>query len=103
MKTSLDLDLQFPLKDYNGDLEAWVADVEQVLSAAHQKDVRGVRERHAVPGCSKCVKQLEPGCIKCSWPKTVRYWRKVETGAKYAESEGYAGTIQSAPLAVVVE
>ena len=94
--------MNFPLKNYGGDLEAWARDVEMVLSDAHQADVRLVRERHAEPGCPKCSKQVQKGCAQCYWPKAVRYWRRLETSNKFAEEEGYVAAMKG-KLAKVLE
>ena len=80
------MDKPFPIADYDGDMEAWATDVVALLSDDHQKLVKKVREQVGKEGCKACSYQT---CKRCWWPKTVRYWRTAETGAKHAAVEGY--------------
>ena len=80
------VDMPFPLEQYDGDLECWARDVQTVLTEEHQGECRKVQLQHAVPGCSKCTSS----CADCYWPKTVRYWRRVETKGRFADVEGYS-------------
>ena len=82
------VDMVFPVKDFGDDLEAWASSVELILTVAHKENVMKVREKNAAGkmGCSGCRYTT---CSKCWWPKTVRYWRKLETGSKFAVEEGY--------------
>ena len=85
------VDMVFPMKDFGDNLEAWAGSVKTVLTAAHQKDVEKVRLK-AMNGCSAC---RHTSCRVCSWPKAVRYWRKVETGSRFAKEEGYLKSMKS--------
>ena len=81
------IDMAFPLETYAGNLEEWAKDVETILTPEHRADCARVRARVENPGCSSC---MQTSCRKCYWPKTVRYWRRVETGGRFAEVEGYS-------------
>ena len=94
------IDMVFPLKeDYGGDLEAWAKDVETVLNDEHRADCLKVRNRAEI-GCTAC---RMTSCGRCWWPKTVRYWRRVETGSCLAAREGYPGRLMKAPTALETE
>ena len=80
------MDKPFPIAEYGGDLEQWATDVEALLSDAHQKQVKNVREQVGEKGCLGCSYK---GCKRCWWPMTVRYCRMAETAAKFAAVEGY--------------
>ena len=65
-------------------LQAWAEQMVEhgQLFEAHMKDVE--RVRLADKGvCSQC--NFSAGCRKCWWPKTVRYWRRIETRDDYWE------------------
>ena len=83
------IDMAFPLKDYEGDLEAWATDVEGVLTEDHKEIVLKVREKEASAGGTGCSACRHKTCAKCWWPKAVRYWRKLETASKFSVEEGY--------------
>ena len=91
--------MPFPIADYDGDLEKWATDVENLLTEQHRADVLRVRCRIDEPGCPGC---RMVGCHKCYWPKTVRYWRRVETGGKFADTEGYT-KLMKAPTALEID
>ena len=93
------VDMAFPLKDYDEDLERWATDVEIVLTDKHQEDCRRVRNTHVESGCGTCRGK---SCGSCYWPKTVRYWRRVEAGGRFADAEGYAQKMK-APTTMVLE
>ena len=90
------VDVAFPIAAYGGDVAAWATDVVAVLSEEHQKLVEKVREKDLKMGCLAC---RYTSCVRCWWPKTVRYWRRVETGSKHAHVEGY-DRLMKAPTAM---
>ena len=79
------------MKDFEDDLEAWATSVETILTAEHRLIVEKVRLK-ANLGCAACRWTT---CSKCWWPKTVRYWRKVETCSRFALEEGYEREMKS--------
>ena len=89
------VDMVFPVKDYEGDLEAWATDVEGVLTEDHKEMVLKVREKEAVAGHTGCSACRQTSCAKCWWPKAVRYWRKQETGSKFSVEEGYKTSMKA--------
>ena len=61
------------------------------LFEEHMKDVERVRE--ADKGvCSRC--NFTAGCNRCWWPKTVRYWRRIE--CRSGLMEGYTPAAKAA-------
>ena len=96
------VDMPFPLKDYGGDLEAWAADVQTTLLPAHQSQVEKIRLQTSSLGCP-CCRGDPGGCGRCYWPKAVRYWRRVETGGKYAAVEGYEKMIPKSKTAMELD
>ena len=76
-------------------LEAWAELMMQhaQLFEAHMKDVE--RVRLADKGvCSQC--RFSTGCRKCWWPKTVRYWRRIECRDRHWE--GYSPGAKAAAM-----
>ena len=83
------------MKDYDGDLESWATDVQHALLEEHKALVEKVKKKK---GCAACRMTT---CKACWWPKTVRYWRRVETAGKFADAEGYDRSAK-APTAMKV-
>ena len=73
------------MKDYDGDLVSWATDVQHALTEEHKKNVEKVKLKKK-SGCAACRMTT---CKTCWWPKTVRYWRRVETAGKFSDVEGY--------------
>ena len=76
-------------------LQAWAQQMVEhgQLFEAHMKDVE--RVRLADKGvCSQC--RFSAGCRKCWWPKTVRYWRRIECRDHYWE--GYSPGAKAAAM-----
>ena len=93
------VDLAFPLAEYDGDLESWAASVETILTEEHRADCKRVRDKVEAPGCPSC---RGGSCSKCWWPKTVRYWRRLETAGRFADVEGYDARLVKTPTALEI-
>ena len=77
----------------DGPLEHWAEQMmaNAQLFEAHMKDVE--RVRLADKGvCSQC--RFSAGCRRCWWPKTVRYWRRIECRSDLYE--GYSPAAKAA-------
>ena len=79
------VDVPFPLKDFEG-LQDWAEQVQTILTDKHRADVEKVRSAGKL-GCAACRFTT---CSRCYWPKTVRYWRRLETKGRFADEEGYS-------------
>ena len=83
---------EFTLEAFGGDLEHWATNIVEILTEQHRADVEKVKKKYAVagPGCRRCK---QSSCDRCHWPKTVRYWRNLETQGRLAE--GYADSAKT--------
>ena len=83
----------FDVEPEDDALEHWAGCMMEhgMLFEAHMKDVERVRE--AAKGvCSHC--NFRAGCPRCWWPKTGRYWRRIERRSEFME--GYTAAAKAA-------